>query len=224
MSVSDASLPRTGSRGLVWLLRGVALLLLCAGIGLALWLRTQHIEWSADAIRDWIESQPLAPLAFVTVLVLRPFLLIPSSILMAVGGALFGVVAGTLLGTIGGTVCGIMLFSIARSLGREFAERRLGPRLRRADAYLSDRATLVALYTAFPATPLGIAQVATGLSGIRARSFALATVCGMLPRTALLAWFGDSLAQAQWARAAIALLLLVALLVIGLRMHRRRAA
>jgi uncharacterized membrane protein YdjX (TVP38/TMEM64 family) len=56
---------------------------------------------------------------------------------------------------------------------------------------------------------------------MRGLPFALATLIGILPRTALLAWFGDSLAQQQWLRAATAMLLILLLVAIGFALRRR---
>lgn len=207
------------------LARGLAIVLIAAGIALAVWLRRGQLDWSAESLRAYILQWPLAPLAFVVVMVLRPFLVIPSALLMTAGGALFGVVVGTLLGSLGGAISGLMMFWLTRSLGRDLVERWLGDRLARVDGYFRHRgsARLVALYTAFPATPLSIAQVACGLSSMRASPFTVATLIGLLPRTALLAWFGDSLAQAQWLRAAAAMLLIVLAILIGVALRRRAA-
>lgn len=205
--------------------RVLALLLVAVGVGCALWLHREHAQWSGDSLRAFIEQWPLAPLAFIVVMVLRPFLLMPSALVMTAGGALFGVLGGTVLGSIGGALGGAMSFWLARSLGRGFVERRLGGRLAKVDQAFGQRrsARLVALYTAFPATPLGVAQVACGLSAMRGLPFAVATLIGLLPRTALLAWFGDSLAQQQWLRAATALLLILLVVAIGFALRRRAA-
>lgn len=213
----------TGARRHTRLARALALLVFAAGIGCALWLRAGHVQWSGDSLREWIGQWPQAPLAFVLVMVLRPFLLMPSVLLMTAGGALFGVVGGTLLASIGGALSGAMVFWLARCLGRDFVERRLGSRLEKVDAHFRKRrsARLVALYTAFPATPLGIAQIACGLSAMRGLPFALATLCGLLPRCALLAWFGNSLAQQQWLRAATAMLLILLVVAVGVALRRR---
>ena len=219
----DRPTPMDTSRRHTRLARALALLVFAAGIACALWLRAEHVQWSGDSLRAWIQQWPLAPLAFIVVMLLRPFLLMPSALLMTAGGALFGVVGGTVLASIGGALSGAMVFWLARSLGRDFVERRLGARLAKVDAYFRERrsARLVALYTAFPATPLGIAQIACGLSAMRGLPFALATLCGLLPRCALLAWFGDSLMQQQWLRAATAMLLILLVVAIGFALRRR---
>jgi uncharacterized membrane protein YdjX (TVP38/TMEM64 family) len=207
------------------LVRAAAIVLIVAGFALAVRLRAEHVQWSVDSLRDWIQQWPLAPLAFIAVMVLRPFMLVPSVLLMTAGGALFGFVGGTLLGTIGGTLSGVMLFWLSRSLGRDFIERRIGARLRQVDDYFRDRgARLVTLYTAFPATPLGIMQLACGLSAMPLAQFTVASLIGVLPRTALLAWFGDALMQRQWLSAGIAVALLVTAFLIGLWMNQRGKA
>jgi uncharacterized membrane protein YdjX (TVP38/TMEM64 family) len=200
----------------------MAALMLLTGFATALWLRKQGVQWSPESLRDWIAGQPLAPLVFLCVLVLRPFLLLPSGLLMTAAGALFGIVSGTLLGTLGGAISGLMMFWFARSLGRQLAEARFGARLQAIDAYLHRRGPmLVSLYTAFPATPLAFAQLACGLSGLRAPTFLAATLIGMLPRTALLAWLGDSLAQARWMQVGVAAALLLLAVAVGWAIKRR---
>lgn len=202
-----------------------ALLLLGTVIGLAIWLRARDFAASAESLHAWIEAQPLAPLVFVAVLVLRPFLLLPSWMVMTAGGALFGIVEGSLLCSIGGLLSGGLVFALARALGRPTAERLIGARLRRVDAALRDRgAGVVAAYTAFPATPLAVAQIALGLSAMRPGAFLLATLCGMLPRTVLLAWLGDALMRTHWLQAATAFAILLALVAVGWKLRRTAPA
>lgn len=204
--------------------RALPLLVVAAGIVVSVVARPEDMEWSPDSVRDWLTEWPLAPLAYVLAMVLRPFLLIPSAVMMAAGGALFGVWEGTLLGAVGGALSALLTFWIVRSLGREAVEPRFGARLRRVDAYLRNRgAAWVAAYTAFPATPLTLAQIACGLSSIAAMHFVAATFLGLIPRTALLAWFGHALMEANWVRAGAALLLIVLAILIGWRVLRSAA-
>jgi len=204
--------------------RAIALLLIGSGIAISAAIRPEGIEWSADNLRDWVSQWPLAPLAFTAIVVLRPFLLVPSALMMAAGGALFGTVAGAFYGVIGGALSALFTFWIVRSLGRDVVEPRLGARLQSVDAYLKGRGTTwIAAYTAFPATPLTIGQIACGLSSMPASRFALASIAGLIPRTALLAWFGAALVEANWLRASMALLLIALAILIGWRVLRKPA-
>lgn len=207
------------------LARIAAALFLAVGSVIAWRLHASQPDWSSESLRAWIADWPYAPLVFVAVIVFRPFLLLPSAVVMTAGGVLFGIWQGAVLGAIGGAISGLMTFCLARGLGREFAERRFGPRLRAADAYVADRGPgIVAALTAFPATPLTALQLAFGLSGVAALPFTAATLIGMLPRTLLLAWFGDSLAQSQWREAMLAFALMLVLVGVGLRLRKRLQA
>lgn len=205
--------------------RVASALALAAGVGFGVWLWTHGlVELDPAALRERIQAWGwLAPLVFIGVAALRPFLAAPSWVVMAAGGLLFGVAGGIAYGVAGFTIGAWLTFGIARGLGRDALETRLRGRLGRADAWISERgATWLALYTALPVVPLTPGHAAAGLSGLRLGAFTGAVMIGLVPRTALLAFFGDAFARGDWVGIASASVLLAAASVAAVALSRRR--
>jgi len=204
--------------------RLAAALALAAATGIAVWVYSQGgVELNPMALRARIEALGwLAPLGFMLAAALRPFLLLPSWIIMSAGGLLFGVAGGVLWGSLGFTCGALFSFGVARGLGRDVVQRRLRGRVARIDRYLRQQGPRwMALYTAIPVTPLTPVHAAAGLSGIAALSFAVSVFLGFVPRIALYSFFGDSLAQGNVRRIAIAAAVLVVAVVVGTVVVRR---
>lgn len=223
---------RRGARpsGVRWsrwpLSRWLALGVLAAGIGLAVGLGSRHgVDLDPARLREWIESQGWrAPLVFVLAASLRIFLVLPSWVVMSAGGLLFGVVGGTLFGTVGFTLGSLLVFGLARAIGRDAVEGRLSGGLARMDAYLRRRgARWLGFYTALPVSPLTPAHAAAGLSGMTVGAFAAGVATGLLPRTFLFSFFGDTLASGDAGRITVAAVAVALAVVVGVRLSRRAA-
>jgi len=150
---------------------------------------------SPESIQGWVGSLGwAAPLIYVALVVFRQFLLLPSAILLPVGGLCFGVVAGTALGTFGIFVSAVMTYLIAGCVGRESVEHWFGNRFRQLRGRL-DRggAVVVGVITAHPMGPMAWCHWGAGLSSIPLRTFAIAVAAGALLRSAAYALVGSTL-------------------------------
>ena len=206
------------------LVRLGALVLLCAALAGAYWLHAHGtLEWEAKTLQRWLASVgPMAPLLFVVLVVFRPFLLIPSGLLLLAAGVLFGTLAGTLWATLGGTLGALLAFALTRLLGRPAVERRLSGAVAQVDSYLGRRGSIwVALLTALPGTPLTAVHSAAGLSSLRVAPFVLGVIAGLVPRCAIYAYFGDSLAELDMRQFWSASALLVGALLLSFLVRRR---
>ena len=207
-----------------WIARIVATLALVVGLGVALTVRSSGgIDLDPESLRARIESLGwLAPAGFVTAAALRPFLLLPSWVVMSAGGLLFGVLGGIVWGSLGCTLGALVTFGMARGLGREVVAKRMHGRLARLDAYLRRRgAAWLGLYTALPVSALTPVHAAAGLSGVSTLAFAVAVALGFVPRTTLYSVFGDSLARGDSARIIVVAAVGVVVLAIGIAVARR---
>lgn len=169
-----------------------------AAVGVGIWFYLEHgIELNPAVLRAQIEALGwLAPLGFMAVAALRFFLLLPSMVVMSAGGLLFGFWGGVLFSTLGFSAGAALTFGMARGLGRDFVAGRLHGRLERADAFLRERGPRwLGLYTAIPFSVLTPVHAAAGLSSMRAGSFWFWVTLGLIPRTALYSFFGNSLTQ-----------------------------
>jgi uncharacterized membrane protein YdjX (TVP38/TMEM64 family) len=191
------------------------------------------VELRPDSLRDWVQSLGLvAPVVYVGLVTFRQFLLLPSLLLLAVGGLVFGAALGTLLGGGGIVLSALLGFALARTLGREWLRVRMSGRLREIERQSARIGPLlVGLATAHPLGPLTPVHWGAGLASVSWLAFLAVVLVGGPTRAFLLSSFGASLVEPRsplfWlAGAALAVALLLPLAHPRVRAYllRRRPA
>lgn len=135
-----------------------------------------------------------APLIFIIIYTLRPLIFFPSSLLCFTSGITFGPLLGTLYTVIGASLGTFVAFGIARLLGRTTVTRLLHGRLAHFDQKTAEKGFQVILFTRLvPVLPFDAVNYGAGLSQIRFRDFALATLLGLAPHAYVYNYIGDSL-------------------------------
>lgn len=159
--------------------------------------------WVRDAV---LAAGPFAPLVFVGIqtaqVILAP---IPGQALAAVGGFLFGTLAGTVYSMSGVVLGSVVVFLLARRLGRPFVERAIDPDvLARFDEF-SERRGVVGLFVLFllPTFPDDALCAIAGLSPIRLRTLVALVAIGRLPTFLLAAAAGESAGAANYTTTAV---------------------
>jgi uncharacterized membrane protein YdjX (TVP38/TMEM64 family) len=199
----------------------VALLALTAG--LAFVRAGGQVPLTPDAVRDAIRNWgSLAPLVFIGVFVLRPFIFFPSTLLFLAGGLAFGVGWGTAYAVVGGTAGALVGFAIARALGREFVQMQMGAH-HPAPESTPRSLGLVFLLNMIPVVPMTAISYGAGLSSMRLLPFTAAVIAGLTPRAFAYSLFGNSLLDLGSGDFFVALALLAALLVLPLYARRHLA-
>jgi uncharacterized membrane protein YdjX (TVP38/TMEM64 family) len=178
---------------------GVLLAALAIAAGVAL---RNHlgVELHPEALRQQVEALgPLAPVIFVAALSLRFVLLIPSAVLLTVGGACFGVALGTLYGALGLTLMGLLQFLLVQLAGADALRARVPSRFAGAlHAARSWRgATTLAVVSAYPVGPQTPVQLAAALAGMGLITFLASVGAGAMLRAGLFSWFGSALLQGE---------------------------
>ncbi|MFQ5697937.1 MAG: TVP38/TMEM64 family protein [Myxococcota bacterium] len=201
------------------LLAGVLVGLAC-GVGLQ-W--SHGLPRTPDELRAALAGLgAIGPALFVAAVALRPLLLLPSWVLLAVGGLLFGTLWGTLFSSLGMWTGALATYAIARFVGREALEAREKGALARFDHYLGlHGAPWLAAWVALPVSPLTPAFVASGLSSLTPLRFASACALGVVPRCALYSFFAASLASGDRHQIVMASGALAAALALGAWAGRR---
>ena len=200
----------------------MAVLLLLAGGGWFLY-STGFFQsaTSLEGVRAYIaQFAPYSYLCFFLVQILSViFAPIPSNVVAAAGGLLFGTLPAFLV-TFSAVVSGSLLtFSLARALGRDFAGRLVSQKL--SEKYQSvlqaKTSTFLALAFLFPFFPDDMLCILAGLTSVSFRRFALTVLLarpwGLLFASAL---GGSSLQLPPWVMAPIGLLGL-ALFLLGMK-------
>jgi uncharacterized membrane protein YdjX (TVP38/TMEM64 family) len=177
-----------------WVLLALIVLLFLAGRA----VRGQiGAELGVESLRDWVKGLGLvAPVIYVGVVTFRQFLLIPSLLLLAAGGLVFGAALGTLLGGLGIVLSALFGFTLARTLGREWVRVRMSGRLGALERH-SERVgpLLVGLATAHPIGPMTPFHWGAGLAAVSWVSFLAVVLVAGPTRAFLLSSFGASLEE-----------------------------
>ena len=171
-----------------------------------------------EALRTWVgELGWLGATAYVGLVSFRTFLLLPSYLVLLLGGLAFGAVFGALWGALGLFLSAMLQFGLARLLGDEWVRPRLGERGR----MLEDRVRragpgVVWAMTAHPAGPATPTNLAAGLASMPLWEFALAIGLGAPLRAAAWAVLGTSILSWGVATSAALTVALGAVLLIPL--------
>ena len=211
----DAALAARARRRFGYLL-GFVVLTVAVAVFLA-----SDLTLSPDALRAAILSWGvLAPIIYIAIVSVRPFIFFPSWLLFIVAGLAFGPLLGTLYAVTGGLIAAVLSFQIARSLGREFVQAHLPARLREFEEHQWG-AGLVFVLMLVPIVPLTVVNYGAGLSRVPLGHYVLAVLGGLTPRAFAYTYFGDSLFDVGSPRF-LAALGALALLVIVPALFRRR--
>jgi len=160
---------------------------------LVAFVRLRDIPLTPESIRAEVLSWgSLAPLAYVIIVALRPFLFFPSTLLFIAAGLAFGPVFGTLYAAAGGTAAAVLTFLLARWLGREFVQAHLPDRLRQLHE-AEWGAGLIFFLNLVPIVPITPVNYGAGLSRVSLFHYTLAVIGGLTPRAFAYSFFGDSL-------------------------------
>ena len=201
--------------------RFIYLLCFVGATAIVAFFRLRHIPLTPQAVRATILSWgALAPVVYVLLVTMRPFLFFPSTLLFIAAGLAFGPLLGTLYAAIGGTAAAIVTFGLARALGREFVQARLPERLRKLQAH-EWGAGLIFVLNLVPVVPITAVNYGAGLSRLSLRHYTLAVIGGLTPRAFAYSFFGDSLLDIGSRRFIAAITLLGLLVLIPALFHRR---
>ena len=119
------------------------------------------------------------------------FLPLPSTVIMATLGLLYGPILGGLVSSLGSFLSGMLAFGICKALGRKGALYILGEKdlAKGEQLFLDKGGWIVALSRWLPILPEIVACMA-GLNQMRTRSFIIALLCGSIPLGFVFAFIG----------------------------------
>ncbi len=195
------------NRRIRWIQRILALAAIAAGGAGFYWLHFRSgVEWTEEAFQQYVSGLGvLGPAILVGTMAMRPFLALPSGLILVTAGLVFGTVIGTFCGALGGTLGAMLALGVARALGRDAVQRRIGGRLAIFDDYLQRRgAPWLAAYTAVPVSVLSPVYFTAGVTRIRAAPFTVAIAIGFVPRAGVYTFMGNTLREPSFENLAVA--------------------
>jgi uncharacterized membrane protein YdjX (TVP38/TMEM64 family) len=201
----------------VWLVAGLAVAGLV--VALLLWgLPLYEFMVDQERVHAWVEGLGgWGPVAIVFLEMAQVLLApIPGQAIGVASGYLYGLWRGTLYTTIGIAIGSLIIFLLARRLGRPLALRLVG---RQSMARLDDLvgrggALFFFLIWLFPFTPDDLACVAVGLTPMSLPQFMILMLLGRLPGVFASVWVGANAAQIKplWWGILLAVLAILALI------------
>lgn len=131
------------------------------------------------------DKGPLSIILYLLIYVIKPFLIvIPSNVIAIGGGVLFGPIRSFLLTMIGFWISGTIAFYIARFLGKDFVESIIGDKLMKLDNNMEKKGfKILFLLRLPPILPYDPLSYACGLTKIKYKDFIFASLLGVVPET-----------------------------------------
>ena len=161
------------------------------------WFRWDMAAFFAPASIEAIleEIGPFAPLIYMAVMAATAVIIpIPGPPLFVIAGALFGPFLGTVYAVAGSVAGALVAFLIGRFLGRDFIESLVGRQVVICCECSDGLLTKIVFFSRLlPLVSFDVVSYGAGLTRMRLRSFALATLLGSIPMTFIYHSFGSVL-------------------------------
>jgi uncharacterized membrane protein YdjX (TVP38/TMEM64 family) len=170
----------------------VLIFILCLiATGLALWSLG---EIDMSQLQVWLKAWGIwAPFVYILLYVIATVLILPSTALNLLGGALFGSWWGTFWTSLAAILAAIAAFAFTRTVGREVVAQRLAGRWQAMDAEVQ-RGGCFYMFAVrlIPVMPYGLVNFAAGLTSVSFKDYLLGTVLGTVPSVLPFVLLGSS--------------------------------
>jgi uncharacterized membrane protein YdjX (TVP38/TMEM64 family) len=178
-------------------------------------------------IQIWLYQAGIwAPIGFVALYVIATLLILPSTALNLIGGAMFGPWWGTLWTSAGAIIAAVISFWFARTVGRDLVAERMAGSCQALDAEIRNSGSFyIFAIRLLPLIPYGIVSLVAGLTSLNFRDYSIGTLFGTVLGLFPFVWMGSSSMTAIQTGDLFPLLgalTLTALLMIGTAWYRRR--
>lgn len=186
-------------------LKAIALIVFIAAAVILVRFTPLRNALKAASLGRFLEAAGIwAPLVFILIYTIGVCLLVPGTLLTALGAAIFGAYRGFLFAWIGALAGASAAFFIGRTLGRDLAASLIGSRLKKYDDAIERNGFATVLYLRlvyFPFTPLNFGM---GLTKVRFWDYFFGTGLGILVGTFIFTFFIGTLkniwASGDWGR------------------------
>lgn len=201
----------------------ISLCLLATAIGIYLIgaIQPEQLQLTLQRAGVW------APIAYIVIYVAATVLILPSTALNLVGGAIFGPLMGTLWTSMAAVVAAVIAFMFTRSIGRDIVSKRIAGRWQALDAEIQTGGLFYMFAIRLqPVIPYGLVNFVAGLTSIRFKDFFIGTALGTVPGIfpfVLLGSFGlKAIKTGEYLPLLLALSLIALLIISSVWYYRRR--
>ncbi|MFC4597515.1 TVP38/TMEM64 family protein [Cohnella hongkongensis] len=187
------------------------------------WFDLKILKVDPETIREWVLGFGwTAPLLYIGLYTVRPFVLFPAAVLSMAGGLAFGAWPGMLYTLVGAVAGAVLSFLLAGKIGKRLLRGVGDSRLKSMERSMAKRGFLMVLLLRIaPFVPFDLVSYAAGAAGVKLRAFLPATVIGTLPGTFAYNFLGASFAKHGWRELIVAGCVFAAALSIPFLFRRR---
>ena len=175
--------------------------LLFGGVGLVFVFGAQVLGFSGEAtVERWLSAArgPFALPAAAAAFAALAFVGVPQFVLIAAAVVAFGTWTGFVYSWIGTMVSALVGFCLGRAAGAKALARFSGEGVKRFMDHVGQNGFLASLVVRLvPSAPFIVVNMAAGVTPMRARDFIAGTGLGIVPKIALTAFAGASIARAM---------------------------
>jgi uncharacterized membrane protein YdjX (TVP38/TMEM64 family) len=165
-------------------------------LGLDRYLSFEALRDNRAMLMDFVAGDAaLAVALYIAVYAALTALSVPGgAVLTVAGGFLFGAVAGTVYVVIGATIGAVAVFLAARTAIGDLLRAKAGPALRRMEAgFQADAFSYLLVLRLVPLFPFFVVNVVPAFLGVKLRTYAVATLIGIIPGSFVFASVGAGL-------------------------------
>jgi len=167
----------------------------------ALWRWTPLSEWInidlAVGFAEWIKQKSFTPLLVPGAYMLGGLLSFPVTLMVVATVIIFGPWWGLFYSLVGAELSALLLFFVARWLGRDTVGRFAGSLFNRVNQKLSESGLIaVIIFRIIPVAPFSVINAIAGVSKIQTQDFAIGSLIGMLPGIAAIVIVTDRVSEA----------------------------
>jgi uncharacterized membrane protein YdjX (TVP38/TMEM64 family) len=180
---------------------------------------------SLGAIQDYIESYGrFAAVIYAVIFILRTFLIFfPSTIMIFLGGSLFGEIRGFCLSILCVFLSASLAFFISRYAGKDFVNKIFNGRIRKLDMKAEEHGfKLIFLMRLSVIFPFDIMNYAAGLSKIRYIDFILGTILGTIPEIFSVTYISSNIGNPLSLKFKIGIIVFIITVAIPFFFNRRK--
>ncbi len=136
-----------------------------------------------NEIQSWLDALGIwGPVIYILLYTISTLLVLPSTTLNLMGGALFGLWMGTLWTTLAALAAAVVAFGFTRTLGQRQVRDRFSGSWQTLDTELRKGGLFyMAAIRLLPIIPYGLVNYAAGLTSITFRDYIVGTSIGTLP-------------------------------------------
>lgn len=174
----------------------LAIALAVYGSGLYRYASFETLERHSQDLDDLVAGRPISSaLAFALVYAVATAVSIPGAVFLTIaGGFLFGTLLGAVLAVTGASIGAIGVFLVARTSLGEILRSTAAPWLERMRKGFNENAlSYLFVLRIIPLFPFWVVNIVPALLGVELRTYALATVVGIIPGALVFASVGSGL-------------------------------